>query len=265
MSAPLKEPPVYFVVAQVRFNPVLKLKDYVPAVQEALRRAGFPAFSTQRALVVQLTMQDGQPVPTQHAQERFKFGTTDRTHDLLLDAESITLQSTKHNRFEEFAAKLISALEIVHKEVGLDFTERVGVRYLDRVVPKSGETLQQYLDPHVLGLNFKLQTELEASPTHSYSESVCSIDGVLLRCRVVVQEGPISFPPDLQPLDLQVDERLKAGDGIHAIIDTDGSLGGRNSFSLDDVNKQLHKIHGVIHNSFEKTATSHAFKVWGRQ
>ena len=33
MGTPLKNPPVYFTVAQVRFNPILKLAEFLPAIQ----------------------------------------------------------------------------------------------------------------------------------------------------------------------------------------------------------------------------------------
>jgi len=83
MGAPLKNPPVYFTVAQVRFNALLKLAEYLPSIQEAMRRAGFPDFVSHKSIALQIVMQDGQAVPTPLPQERFLFGTTDRTRNFL--------------------------------------------------------------------------------------------------------------------------------------------------------------------------------------
>ena len=45
MGKKMKNAPVYFVLAQVRFNPLLTLDSYVPAIQETLRKAGYADFS----------------------------------------------------------------------------------------------------------------------------------------------------------------------------------------------------------------------------
>lgn len=63
MGAPLKNPPVYFTIAQVRFNTILKLAEFLPAIQENLRNAGFPDFGVQKTVVLQLLSQNGQPAP----------------------------------------------------------------------------------------------------------------------------------------------------------------------------------------------------------
>ena len=40
----MKSAPVFFTVAQVRFNPILSLDSYITAIQEHFRRNGFPDF-----------------------------------------------------------------------------------------------------------------------------------------------------------------------------------------------------------------------------
>ena len=55
MGTPLKNPPVYLTLAQVRFNPILKLADFLPSIQESFRQAGYPDFNRQRIISIQLT------------------------------------------------------------------------------------------------------------------------------------------------------------------------------------------------------------------
>ena len=134
MGTPLKNPPVYLTLAQVRFNPVLKLADFLPAIQESFRQAGYPDFNRQQVISIQFTAQDGQPpAPTPVPQERFQLGNVEKTHTFILDGQSLTLQSTNYGQFETFSACFLEGLEIVHDAVKLAFTERVGLRYLDRV------------------------------------------------------------------------------------------------------------------------------------
>lgn len=48
MGKPLKNPPVYFTVVQVRFNAVLNLREkYLPEIQDGLRKMGYLLISTQ--------------------------------------------------------------------------------------------------------------------------------------------------------------------------------------------------------------------------
>lgn len=75
MGTTLKNPPVYLTLAQVRFNPILKLADFLPAIQESFRQMGYPDFERQNIISIQITAQDGQsPAPTSVQQERFLLG-----------------------------------------------------------------------------------------------------------------------------------------------------------------------------------------------
>lgn len=258
MGQPLKNPPVYFTVAQVHFNALLKLSDYLPSIQEALRKAGYPAFSSRKTIALQITIQDGQPVPQPVPHEQHLFASVEPTHCFVLSSETLTFQSTNYGTFESFFGEFLRGLALVHEVVSLDFTERVGLRYLDQVVPKEGETLAQYLAPEVLGLN----SRLGGHPIHSFSETFSAVGNVRLKARVVTQEGGMAFPPDLLPQGMKVQSRFAESQGKNAILDTDGFVEGRHLFSLGTIEKQLEEIHKVIGAAFKATVTPHALKVW---
>lgn len=75
MGPPLKKPPVYFTVAQVRFNALLKLADFLPAIQEGFRKDGFPAFATASNVALEFNIQEGQPAaPKPVSYEQHFFG-----------------------------------------------------------------------------------------------------------------------------------------------------------------------------------------------
>jgi len=258
MGTPLKTPPVYFTVAQVRFNAILKLREFLPGIQEELRKVGFPDYGEHQAVVLQLATQDGKVVPVPAVQERFAFGNVKKTHTFWLDSQSLTLQSTDYGRFEDFSAAFLRGLDIVHGVVRLDFTERVGLRYLDRVMPRQADALDQYLTPEVLGLSRRLR----GNPLHSYSETLSEMDNIKMISRVVIQNGGLAFPPDLMPGDMAVPERFKAYKGPNAILDNDGFVENREEYSRETVSKLLHAIHDVIIGAFRVAASDYAFKVW---
>lgn len=263
MSPPLKNPPVYFTLAQARFNPVLKLADYVPSVQEAMRKAGFPAYTPQNSVVMRLpTPQEMQqqpqalPQPAQHTQ--YLFANVAQTHSFVLSTDALTFQSSDYGTYEQFSAQFLAGLALVHAEVGLDFTERVGLRYLDHVAPRKGEAIGQYLVPEVLGLGAPVGGKV----MHAYSETFCAVDQVRLRSRVLRQGGVLVFPPDLLPHGIKVHERFQQPSEVSAMIDTDGFVEGRALFATETVRAHLDAIHAVIGDSFKRTVTGHALKAW---
>ncbi len=258
MSPPLKKPPVYFTVAQVRFNPLLKLPDFLPSIQEALRKIGFPAFTVHNTFALQFAVQDGQAVPQTVPHGQYLFANVKQTHCFVLSSDSLTFQSTDYGTYESFSEAFLEGLALVHKEVALAFTDRVGLRYLDHVFPKAGDNLTLYLYKEVQGLSARLGGQ----SVHSYSEALNTIHNVKLRARVVIQNGGLAFPPDLLPQGMVVQQRFTQAQGMHAILDTDGSVEGRGLFSLDVVRKHLFDIHEVIGAAFRATVTDHARAVW---
>lgn len=261
MGTPLKNPPVYLTLAQVRFNPILKLTDFLPSIQESFRQAGYPDFDRQHFVVIQLSVQDGQQsAPTPVQQEKFQFGNAEKTHTFILDEQSLTLQSTNYGQFETFSACFLTGLSIVNDVVKLAFTERVGLRYLDRVMPHAGETIEQYLVDQVHGLT----SRLEGRSLYSYAEAMNEIGNIKLRSRVAIQDGPLAFPPDLQPGNMYVTERFLSYTGKSAILDNDGFIEGREAFSTQTVAETLDAIHKIIGAAFKTTATSYAFSAWDK-
>lgn len=264
MGTPLKNPPVYLTLAQVRFNPVLKLANFLPGIQEDFRHVGYPDFETQRGISFQLLAQDNkvsaQPVPQPIPQERYLFGNAEKTHMFILESQSLTIQSTNYGHFESFSECFLVGLDIVHRSVGLAYTERIGLRYLDRAMPQPGETVDQYLVDPVQGLKSKLG----GRPVYSYTEAMNEIGSIKLVSRVAIQEGPLAFPPDLQPGNMVVDKKFLSYVGPSAILDNDGFIEGRESFSNKNVFDHLDTIHKVIGAAFRVTVTPHALAAWDR-
>lgn len=258
MGAKLKNPPVYFTVAQVRFNPILKLADFLPNIQEGFRQARYPDFTSNTAMAIKINVKDGQATPIPEPQERYVFANAVKTHGFILDQKSLTLQSTDYGDFETFSGEFLKGLARVHEVVELAFTERVGLRYLDQIVPLAGDDLAKYLVPEAFGL----RTILGGDPVHSFCETQTVQHGIKLVSRALTLSSPMVFPPDLMPLGLEVAERFKAYTGVHAVLDTDGFFDGRENFSADAVSEHLNTIHTMIGRAFRAVATPYAFQKW---
>ncbi|MEQ9107798.1 MAG: TIGR04255 family protein [Limnobacter sp.] len=261
MSAPLKTPPVFFTLCQVRFNKLLTLADYLPKIQEAFRKAGYPAYSVNYMVVFQMIAgqsgnPENQPVPV--TQETYHFGNLKKTHSFVLDAQKLTLQSTMYGCFEDFSSEFMKGMTILNDILDLSFFERIGLRYLDRVIPKYNDSIAQYLVDQVQGV----LPVLKGEGIFTYAESMIQKDGVKLCARVLTQNGELAFPPDIQPVDMAIEPRFVAYRGISAVLDNDGFIEQREEFYLPAIETHLVKIHEVISQAFKATVTQYALEVW---
>src|SRR5580704_119027 len=119
MSRQMKNAPVYFTIAQVRFNPILSLSTFIPGIQEDFRKHGFADFKKAVAMTFSFGPQvSGQPenqfIPPQPL-ERYIFSDTGNTKIFLLEHGALSFQSTKYEVFETFVAELVKGLEVVNK------------------------------------------------------------------------------------------------------------------------------------------------------
>jgi uncharacterized protein (TIGR04255 family) len=262
MGQKLRRAPVYFTLAQVRFNPVLALDSYVPKIQDQLRRQGYPdvkkgVLNTFNLNLSQPTEGAAPQVPVSQTM-RYTFSNIDKTEGFILDQAALFYQTTEYDTFDSFAETLLKGLKIVHETVSLSYTDRIGVRYLDAVYPRSEESLSEYLREAVLGLYGRLKGSL----VHAFSETVINNDDCRVVARIILQEGMIGFPPDLQPMELRVSERFRILNGLHATLDTDGSHEGRDVFDLNRVEAHISAVHSAVIEAFKAIVTERAIRAW---
>jgi uncharacterized protein (TIGR04255 family) len=251
--------PVFYTLAQVQFNPITQMADYVSSLQERLRRSGFPDFRAENQLELTVRrLDESQPdvQPQQHM--RWSFTNAQRTEGYLLLSNSLVFHTTEYDTFEDFSKKTISGLKLVHEIVELNYVERIGLRYLDAIAPTGDDTLQQYLNPSLLGLS----ATLEGSLGHSFTETVTNVEGGTLVTRAVITDGSLSLSPDLFPLQLELQPRFAAINSRNTVLDTDYFVAKRSSFDLKKIEAQLLAAHDIITNAFKVSITDYARKRW---
>ncbi len=262
MGVKLKNAPVYYTIVQVRFNSILALESYASRIQERLRKQKYP--DVKRGIISTLNISppvaeaESNPHIPLSQTRRYIFSNMECTSEFILDEGALTFQTTKYETFEKFSEDFLRGLEIVHEVVELSYTDRIGVRYLDAIFPREGEKISEYLNESVQGISGKL----EGNIVHSFSETLVRRDEVKLLARTVIQNGTLGFPPDIHFDTLKVEDRFSNLQGLHAILDTDGFIELRESFSLEKVRERLDAIHGEISKAFRATITDNALKVW---
>lgn len=268
--------PVYFTIGQVRHNPLLSLKTYLPAIQERMRKAGYPDFKSSQQMQFSFTAitggDDSQPFqPGVQQVESYTFSNLEGTHGFLMEPNALSFRCTDYETFPEFYAELERGLNILEEAVdGLAYFERLGLRYLDAVMPAEGEALQQYLAQEVWGTSTSLDLsqvyQFEGQPltyNHSFAESSATIPNIgQVVSRVIVQNSDLRFPPDLLPDPLKVGERFRDLNGHHATVDVDASFSDRLKYDSTEIRDRFQHLHDLVELFFNATVTDHARKAW---
>ncbi len=255
MGEKMYNAPVFFTLAQIRFNHFSKLSEAIPDIQELLRLAHFPDFRPENVQVV--AFHGGATNVSQQA--RYVFGNIDGTANFVLDNGSLTFQTTDYETYSEFSEMVELGITTLNSSVpnGLDYVSRLGIRYFDAVQPADGATLSQYLITEVLGLSDKV-----SQLVHSFSETRSSSEHGSLLTRVIIRDGKLGLPAEIAPLAPKVNEKFDLHTGRHAVIDSDAFNEKRQPFDAGRIMANLSGLHDDINNSFKQLVTEHALERW---
>lgn len=265
MSEKMSNAPVYYALAQAQFNPVAAMDKYVAQVQDRLRREGYTLFDTQQVTHLQIATAPGQPPgePDLRHLTSWLIAKADRTSGYILSPTSITFHTTHYETSDEFIPELLRGLRSVHEVVGLDHVSRLGLRYLDAVLPRAGETVDQYLVDGLHGIRFGAKQRYALNESVFETDSGPLLPKATLVCRVHRMTSPLGFPPDMIPSGLvQMHKFVVSEPRPHAVIDTDHFAEGRAALDFDRIGEQLSTLHSTIKLVFEATTSPHARAVW---
>ena len=266
MSEKMSNAPVYYALAQAHFNPVVAMAKYVDQIQDRLRREGYPLFEPQESTQLIIPGQ-GQAQPMAPQIQRavsWLMTRSDRTAGFILAPSMITFHTTHYQTNNEFIPELLRGLTAVHEVVSLDHVSRLGLRYLDAVLPRTEEeTIEQYLVDGLHGIDFN------ATRQHSMTESIFTTDtgplvpkGTLV-VRVYRMIAPLGFPPDMLPAGLAIAPKFEIKEACeHAVIDVDQYVEGRMPLEMDKLSEQLRSLHTNIKLAFAATTTDYARNAW---
>lgn len=265
MSKQMSNPPLYYVLGQVQFNPITAVGRYIPDIQDALRKKGYPLFSQQIHMQLQFTNVAGAAgEPSVNQITHFLFTRSDKSFGFVLGPEFLTLHTTNYSNREDFIEELLEGLNAVHEVLQLDHVSRIGLRYIDAVVPRHGEELEDYLSESLHGISVG-----SAKPIQSTYEMVCQTE-----CGPVISEGTLvsryfklngalGLPPDLNLGELQPKEKfVGVGDVRHGIIDVDHYVQGMIPVELHSIKKQMVNINDAVRVVFDAMTSDHAREVW---
>lgn len=260
MSSKMANPPVFYTIAQVKFNPVLDMQDFIGSIQKQWRSA-YPDFSqdTVNEIQVHLSAPGRAPEVKTISSPRWSFKNIDKTSCYSVGTNFLTFQTTAYQDSAHFIAALVKGLSDVHAIVKLAYIESLGMRMLDAIVGKNVEDLASYLKPNILGLAGQLDGECKQAISQLVMDTG---DGQLLTAKLILLKGRVGLPQELVPLPLKLSDRVLAIDGFHVILDNDCSQTKRVPIDVSDVTKRFRVVKAQLSKAFLETVSEHALRVW---
>lgn len=261
-----KQAPLAYVLAEVRTEHLADLKSYKAEIA-ALFRAEYPI---QRVLhTAKFVASSGgglQHVETEQ-DAAWEFAAPDNHVALIVRPNGFVLHATRYKDSTDFLGLLHRAVSMLSSKIPAIFLNRLGLRYVDFVVPRSGEVPEDYVDKR---LSPMLDIGQTGGAVVAMSLVVYPFPNGQMTLRFVRGTGQPELPPELSTINLEKSPLMKRPDiaptQATAIVDMDRvrEFATRVPMDADFVRQQLQSMRNDVSDVFKnKVITDHARKIWG--
>ncbi len=253
-SQKLPRAPLIFVLALIRFTPVLKMAVYVPDIQDRLRKQGFPKYRHESVQNIMI----GSPTPLE-AISRWVFDRSENETQVVLSTDAIAVQTASYGTFSNFLEDVKNAFQPLAEYAQPDSIQQIGLRYVDLLSDiddiKCDDLLQAGLrgvsggqmDAKTTAFSFVFQRELPSGTLSVRSLQALGMQGYL--------------PPDLAQVSLTFPDRVKSAQNPR-VLDFDNVIQKNLPFKWDHLEPQLLELHDHSSKAFHSFVTREALNAW---
>jgi uncharacterized protein (TIGR04255 family) len=256
--------PLAYALAEVRTERLADIKNYQPNIAGKLRE-NYPIQKTMHA--TRLVATGAQIIVEADQDTAWEFATPDNKVAVILRPNGLVLHATAYEDSATFLKQLDDVVDVVASEVPAVYVNRLGLRYIDFVLPSSGEEPEAYVDRR---LNPALQLLDSKEEVNATSLAVYRMkSGETLSLRYIRARGKPELPPDLGMLSLDPSRLMLPGivkdSQPTALLDIDCNFTYTPVVRLDPTRakEQFRLIYKISFNAFTSAITEHAKTVWG--
>ena len=264
--ANLPNAPLVYTLGVAHFPAIPDPQHFASLFHEAIR-AEYPHYQAVTLPQVSVTAGPEGLKLEQHISPVWQFSTPDRSWAFILTPALLALHTVAYRTHGDFIERLRHGLErlLAVEGIGIAYLGAVGVRYVDRVVPREGEALSDYLKKSVLPPEFDELPDLrleEGVYVSRYSTPQGDLRFQVLR------NPPAVLPPELEtPLTQQNGWKFYRPNGSFAVVDID--YGSRfeppHPMDTDFVCERVLCLRRLAKAVFENIGTPHAMSVWNKE
>jgi uncharacterized protein (TIGR04255 family) len=218
-----RNPPLAYVVAEMVISPYYSLAAAMPAIQEQLR-AAYPRTLEGTEVTID-------PASPPNAQKIWQLISPDELRGVSIGSRSVALHSTRYIDSGEFLTAWDEVLAVIDRVLDNVFVERVGLRYIDFIVPSEGRSPLDYVTESVRGIQFPMAGNLESN----FWSGTYGSQGSQINARIAAPApAGMVFPPNFNALPLQKPKIWQQAD---AHVNTKRKIGFIDTDALQQVNK----------------------------
>jgi len=177
------------------------------------------------------------------------------------------LHATTYSGHVEFLGRFHDALKLIAGRIPAVFVNRLGLRYVDFIIPQPREAPEDYVDGRI---NPDLCIAKAPGVAAAMSLVVYPMPNGKLTVRYIRGAGQPQLPPELSTIALEksplMDLRNIASEQPTAILDIDRGreFQTREGLDPDLVRAEFQGMHDDVSEAFkERIITEHARKMWG--
>ena len=255
--------PLVYTVAMIEYATVPKMDSYIGDIMDALR-SDYPDIGEYFTSSWEIDFNEAGAIETREKKDKnWKLNNVDSSWGVSINDNCVILQTTKYTHFEEFSKKLTKILEVICPIARIEYTKRVGIRYIDNIFINEQLSLNRQIKDNFLSPNISN----DFNPAHSKMEHAYNSQvGVLyLRCFNVKNHPGV--PPDLIPLVQQLVDNstlMRPIKDNFLLLDTDHIYIPTSliELNINDVIAKLDLLHRGASMAFRQIVTEEALTFW---
>jgi uncharacterized protein (TIGR04255 family) len=252
----LPRSPLVFVLGAVQFDPVFTVEKYIPDIQEALRKNGFPKVRIRMIPHQIVRTEDSKLVA--EAKKQWEFHDPGNRTSVLVDHDTIVVQTTTYRTYEDLHEIFDLALTTVADRMEVSEILRCGLRYIDIVDAPTEGSITDWVEPVLLGMSgFE---GFERKLGHSTTE-LLGDQGSMVRIRASFLQQGIILPPDLLPCELAFTKKPVREEPF-AMLDFDHYSVTPFAYDRQTTLDHLAMLHDGVDLAFRRSVTPHALEQW---
>lgn len=248
----LENQPLKLVLAEFRFSQVMKIEEYIPEIQEALRKS-YPTIKKRNMQAVQFQAESIQISNI----DTWSFVAANKKSSIDINQERLVFITTEYQRFEGFADLCKEALDVLAKVVQPSLILRIGLRYCDLVKLEQEEKIDDLVDSQFVGSPVSVSSV--GKTKHQRTESLFDTNIGTLSIRTLYGHNTLTYPPDIQGLPIVVVKDQSESERM--ILDFDHFWEPKEespSFETNDILSNLKLLHDASREAFWKITTDYA-------
>ena len=252
-SGRLKNAPVVYALCQVRFPPVLKIRDMVPDIQESLRNT-YEGFEEEQITGIQIST-----TASMLNETRWRFERPDHRAGYVLTNSSLVYHTTAYSDFDEFVVEVMRGIEAVSSVAKIQRFVRAGVRYVDLIESNGRDRADSFLHERLRGFVSELPYVSDAICQY-LSAGKTDIGNLVMRVTIGAHE--VALPPDLLPIAL-TSVRRPSKESVSVFLDTDHFIEAIDPpITLSEVSETIKRLKVAINTAFKRAITQEAVDTW---